>query len=183
MGVEMRLFIFALLLSVGPQLFAATPFKRSLTQKKNSYMKDGVFIGGKAGNGTTLLGVRRAFSNKAHLERVIVDVADNEGKAPGAALGYFQASVDAKQNRVILDLAQLKQSRVSEQKIKDMFKASPFVASVEFTLDPEDKAGTMVLNLKRPMQLEVFELLDGHKPGRIVMDLTPARATRIKGHL
>ena len=81
----------------------------------------------------------------------------------------------------MLDLTQLKISMVSEQKIRDTFKKSPFVASVEFTLDPEDKAGTIVLNLKQPMRLEVFELLDSRKPARIVMDLTPLKPTRLKG--
>jgi hypothetical protein len=129
-----------------------------------------------------LLGIRRAFSAKAALERVIVDIGDGEGKPAGKSIGYFQASVDARQNRVVLDLAQLKIAKISEQQIKNLFKDSTYVSSVEFSLDPEDKAGTMVLNLKRPMQLEVFELLDSRKPGRVVLDLTPAKTTRLKGH-
>jgi hypothetical protein len=180
--MEIRELGFALLLSVGSVAMASSPFKQSLTMKKNHYLADGLFIGGKAGNGSSLLGLRRAFSAKAALERVIVDLGDGDGKPAGKHLGYFQASVDAGQNRVVLDLAQLKLSKISEQQIKGLFKDSPYVASVEFTLDPEDKAGTMVLNLKRPMQLEVFELLDSRKPGRVVLDLTPARTTRMKGH-
>jgi hypothetical protein len=74
---------------------------------------------------------------------------------------------------VVLDLAQLTTSNISEAQLKQTFKKSPFISSVELTLDPEDKAATMVLNLKRPMKLEVFELLAKGKPSRVVMDLTP----------
>lgn len=165
---------------VGLSAGASTPYKQTLDVKKNNYLSDGVFIGGKAGAGASLLGLRRTFSAKAQIERVIVDMGDKEAKPAGKNIGYFQASVDAKQNRVILDLAQLRVSMISEQKIREIFKASPYVKSVEFTLDPEDKAGSLVLDLKRPMRLEVFELLNGHKPARLVMDLSPAKVTNMK---
>ena len=45
------------------------------------------------------------------------------------------------------------------------------MASVSLTLDPEDKAGTMVLYLKKPARLEVFQLLSKKKPARVVLDL------------
>ena len=159
---------------------AASPYKHSLTEKKNMYLRDGVFVGGEAGSGSSLLGVRRLFSEKAQLERVIVDLGDRNSKPAGKNLGYFQASVDPENNRIVLDIAQLKLSVVSEQKLRDTFRKSPFVASVDFTLDPEDRAGTIVLNLKRPMQLEVFELLVDKKPGRIVLDMRPAAVTQMK---
>ncbi len=175
----MRMLILSILMGFGLLAVASSPYKQTLTVKKNTYMQDGTFTGGKAGGGSTLLGVRRAFSKKAQIERVIVDLGDKDAKSTGAEPGYFQASVDAENNRVVLDLAQLRMSAVSEQKLKELFKKSPFVASAEFTLDPEDKAGTLVLNLKRPMQLEVFQLLDRKKSARVVMDLTPARTTTL----
>lgn len=152
---------------------AASPYKRTLTEKKNLYLKDGVFIGGKANEGTSLLGVRRAFSDKSKLERVIIDMGDHQAKPAKRELGYFQVSMDSKNNRVVLDMAQLKFSKVNEQALKNLFRKSPYVSSASLTLDPEDKAATMVLQLKRPMRLEVFQLVDPKKPGRVVMDLTP----------
>lgn len=164
------------------QAEAASPFKNSLAQKKNSYLEDGVFVGGKAGSGVSVLDVRHSFSAKMQIERLIVDLGNGDGKPLGKDISYFQASVDAKQNRIVLDLAQLHASQVSEQKIQALLKKSPYVASAEFTLDPEDKAGSLVLHLKRPMRLEVFKLLDSKKPARVVLDLTPARVTSVKGH-
>ncbi len=160
--------------------FASSPFKQSLTQKTNVYVKDGLFIGGVAGQGASLLNVRRSFSKAANLERVIVDLGDKDAKPSGKNMSYFQASMDSAHTRVILDLAQLRMTMVSEQRVRQAFKNSPFVASVEFTLDPEDKAGTIILNLKQPMQLEVFELLAAKKPARVVMDLKPIKTNRGK---
>lgn len=161
----------------GSALFAASPYKQTLSVKSNQYTKDGVFIGGKAGKGTSLLNVRRTYSGKAKIERVIVDLGDHEMKPSGQHPGYFQVSMDAKNNRVVMDLSQLRFSKVTEAQLQNLFRQSPNVASAQLTLDPEDKAATMVLNLKRPMKLEVFQLLNKKKPGRVVMDLTPVSYT------
>lgn len=163
---------------IGCSVWAASPYKQSLTTKKNQYTDDGVFIGGKAGTGTSLLNVRRLYSPKAKIERVTIELGDKEIKPSGKNIGYFQVSMDSKDNRVVLDLSQLKFSRVTESAVQNLFKKSPFVASVSLTLDPEDKAGTIVLNLKRPMKLEVFQQLADGKPGRIVMDLSPKVASK-----
>lgn len=159
---------------------AASPFKQSLEGKKNAYLQDGLFIGGKAGAGTSILGMRHQYSKKAQIERLVVDLGDGEGKPLLQEASYFQASVDRKQNRIVLDLTQLKMSLVSEQKIRNLLRNSPYVASADFTLDPEDKAASLVLNLKRPMRLEVFQLLDKKKSARLVLDLKPAQQTAVK---
>jgi hypothetical protein len=152
--------------------FAATPYKRSLNVKKNAYMSDGVFIGGKAGHGASLLGVRRQSSKKLQMERVVLDLGDKETKT-SREMPFYQVSVDAAQKRIVLDLAQLKFSKVTESQLKSLFMKSQFVESVALSFDPEDKGATMVLNLKRPMRLEVFQMMNKNKPARVVMDLKP----------
>lgn len=167
------------------QAWAATPYKKTLSPqlsykqsglaKKNAYLNDGVFVGGRARGGTSLLGVRKAFSAKAELERVIVDLGDRDAKPSGKDISYFQVSLDSGKNRIVMDLAQLKLSKVTENQLKQIFANSPYVKSVELTLDPEDKAATMVLNLKRPVKLEVFQILAKNKPSRVVMDMVPRK--------
>lgn len=168
----MRLFSLLLLAMVSATSGAATAYKHSLSGKKNAYLKDGVITGGVAGTGTSLLNVRRAFSAKAELERLIISLGDKEAKPLKGEPTYFQAAMDASNNRMVLDITQLKLSKVSEQQVQRLFKSSPYVSSVSFTLDPEDKAASMVVNLKRPMKLEVFRL---SKPARIVLDLKPLK--------
>jgi hypothetical protein len=172
----MRWIVFSLaVLWMGP-LGAMTPYKTSLSVKKNAYVLDGVFTGGKAGQGTSLLSIRKSFSARAELERVIIDLGDKDAKPAGRDMGYFQASLDAGNNRLVLDLAQLRLSKVTEAQVQRLFKNDPYVASVDMTMDPQDKSGTLVLNLKRPMKLEVFQLLADKKPARIVLDLTPRKS-------
>jgi hypothetical protein len=161
----------------GLEAGAATPYRRALDSKQNRYVTEGVFTGGRAGLGSSILAVRRSYSAKARLERVVVDLGDREAKPAGTSIGYFQAALDPGRKRLVLDISQLRLSKVSEQQVQRLFKKSPYVSSVELTLDPEDKAATMVLNLKRPMRVEVFQLLKAKAPGRIVMDLAPAAST------
>lgn len=161
---------------VASPAWGASPYKRSLHEKKNAYLSDGVFIGGRAQvQGVALLGVRRAFSPKSELERVIVSLGDREAKPLSDQVGYFQASMDPANRRMVLDIAQMQLSKVSEAQVQRLFRKSPNVASVEFTMDPQDKAASMVVNFKRPMRLEVFQL---RKPARIVLDMTPQPAGR-----
>jgi hypothetical protein len=175
-GVFMREWILVLLALAGPSVFAASTYKKSLDVKRNEYLRDGVFIGGQAGTGASLLGLRRTYSGKLQTERVIVDLGDKDANPSGTQVGYFQVSMDAKNQRVILDLAQLMISKVNERQIQETFQKSPYVKSTELTLDPEDHAATLVLNLKGPMKLEVFQIRKAKKPGRVVMDLKPVRS-------
>lgn len=169
----MRL-VLGMLVLVSTSGWAATPFKRTLDVKKNAYVADGVFTGGRViAQGTSLLGVRRDFAPKSGLERIVVALGDKDAKPLAKGMAYFQASLDSANKRVVLDISQLKQSKISEAQVQRLFRTSPNVASIDFTLDPEDKAASMVVNLKRPMKLEVFQL---RKPARIVMDLKPVAA-------
>ncbi len=120
------------------------------------------------------MAVRRAFSAKANLERVIIDLGDKDAKPAGKNPGYYQVAMDSANNRVVVDLAQLRLSKVSESQIQTLFRKSPNVISAQLTLDPEDQAATMVLQLKRPMRMEAFQLAKNGKPGRVVIDLKPA---------
>lgn len=171
-----RLLVSLLSVSLCWPAFAATPYKKSLNVKKNAYMSDGVFIGGKSGHGASLLGVRRQSSKKMQMERVVLDLGDKDLKT-SRQMPFYQVSVDAASKQIVLDLAQLKYSRVTESQLKSLFMKSPFVDNVALSLDPEDKGATMVLNLKRPMRLEVFQMMSKNKPARVVLDLKPLNGT------
>lgn len=168
-----RLFGLGLVVSLAFPAFAVSPYKRTLAVKKNAYTTDGVFIGGKSGKGSSILGVRRTHSRKAKIERVIVDLGDENLRNAGKSMPFFQVSMDKATNRVILDLAQMRMSKVTEAQLRNMFAKSPYVKDASLTFDPEDKAATMVLSLRQPMRLEVFQLVNKKKPARVVMDLIP----------
>jgi hypothetical protein len=110
------------------------------------------------------------------MERVVLDLGDKDMKT-SRQMPFYQVSVDAASKQIVLDLAQLKYSRVTESQLKSLFMKSPFVDNVALSLDPEDKGATMVLNLKRPMRLEVFQMMSKNKPARVVLDLKPLNGT------
>jgi hypothetical protein len=177
--MTIRILSIAVLASMVFQVDAATPYKRTLNVKKNAYLTDGVFIGGKSGKGASLLGVRRTHSKKAKIERVILDLGGEDIRtARGRAMPFYQVSVDKNSRRVVLDLAQLKLSRVTEAQLRNLFAKSPYVQDAALTMDPEDKGATMVLTLRQPMRLEVFQLVNKKKPARLVMDLIPMPKAR-----
>ena len=154
-----------------------TSFVPTKLEKTNRYRAAGVFTGGAAGTGTSILAVRRSFSRRAALERVVVELGDREAKPPGERMGYFQAGLDPAGRRLTLDVSQLRLSKVTEAQLQRVFRESPYVRAVSYTFDPEDNAATMVLDLKRPVALEVFRTIKRGAPARIVMDL---RARKVR---
>ncbi len=170
-----RIALFLLLFTSSLTTHAATPYKRSLSVKKNQYATDAVFTGGEAGRGAEILGVRRTYSGKAKIERVIVDLAEAGVKVHDRT-PYFQVNVDSTSRRVILDVSQLRSSKVSEPQLRQLFAKSPLVKDASITLDPEDKAATIVLETKQPVRVEVFQLKGKKKPGRVVLDLKPLKS-------
>ena len=174
----MRKLLWIVILGASGWAFAATPFKQSLTNKRDNYLTHGVFTGGKAGLGSSLLAVRHQFSKKTNFERVVVELGDKNANPAGENMGFFQASLDPVQKRLVLNISQLRLSKVSELQVRQLFKRSPYVQSVDFTLDPEDKMATMVLNMKKPVQLEVFHKMQDGKPAQIVMDIAAVRSKR-----
>lgn len=166
----MRKFVYILCVFVAAQAEGAVP-KKALDKKVNAYVNDGIIIGGRAGQAYSLLNVRRDVSPKIGMERVILDIGDMDGRPLRGGVAYFQASVEKNPARVVLDLAQVNRSAVTEAKLKKAFLKSPYVKSVELMADPEDRSATMVLNLKENMGVEVFEMPSTTRASRIVIDL------------
>lgn len=157
---------------------AASPFKKSLTKKTGKYISEGVIIGGRVGRGYTLLNVRRSFSKKKKVERVVLDIGDLKGKPILGEVNYFHVSVDRDLSRVVVDLSQVSRSGVDQAKLLKMFRKSPMVKTAEITYDPEDVSTNLILKMKRPTNVEVFQLSEPNAPGRIVIDMKPAKTKK-----
>lgn len=152
--------------------------RRSAPVKKmNQYIKDGQFFGGKSGSGYSLTDVRRIFSAKDQVERIILEVGDEQGRpSPNAA--YFQVNLYKELNRIDVDLAQMQGASLDQKKITDLFKQSAYVKNVKLNYDPEDRSIIMQIHLKQPGQLEVIRMPGQKKHARIVLDIQPiAEAT------
>lgn len=148
-------------------------YKRSMPKKLNSYLSEGVVIGGVAGRGFSLRDVRRKFGKKTKVERVVLDLGDENG-APLMGTSYFHIEVDSANSRIIMDLSQVQRSKLTESELKKIFSGSPYLALQSIAYDPEDRATNLILNMKRPIQVEIFSPKQANKPGRIILDVAPA---------
>ena len=153
------------------EVYGASIYKQSLSKKTDAYTRNGVFMGGRAETLQALMKVRRLHSTKVGLERIIFDMGSDQYR-PIAETGYFHVSVDGNNSRVVIQLSQMAKTLATEQQLRNVFAKSENVKSVEFTVDPEDSTGTVVLNLKRPVQTEVFSLPGRKKQtARLVLDM------------
>jgi hypothetical protein len=172
-GLMAKIISLVLLIGVVLEANAASIYKQSLSQKSNKYASNAVFMGGRAEKLQSLMKVRRVTSTKVGIERVILDLGSENYRAI-AEPGYFHVSVDGNNSRVVIQLGQMSKTLITEQQIRKVFAKSSNVKSVEFTVDPEDSTGSVVLNLKRPVKAEVFSLPGRKKQtARLVLDLKP----------
>jgi hypothetical protein len=153
--------------------FAAIERVNTEVDKKNKYIEQGIYSGGDAGVSHTLLTIRRHYSAKDKMERVVLDLGDEKGQPLKGRVSYHQVSIEPKQSRIVIDLAQIKSSGVSPEALENIFKKSPFIAKTSMTFDPTDGGVSIVLNTKRTAQIEVFQLPSLEKASRLVLDLKP----------
>jgi hypothetical protein len=171
------LFFCAAFLSIEMSFAAPTPLqvpvKSALYKKTNAYRADGVVIGGQAGNQSSLLRIRRAFFKNEKVERVVLDLGDQFGKPNAKSMAYFHVQNDPALNRIVIDLAQIKLTKVNATNLISTFQKSPNVKIATFLQDPEDSTLTLILTLNKPVEMEVFQSLQ--KGGKLVMDLREKR--------
>lgn len=148
--------------------------KQATNKKANAYIKDGIIFGGQNGIGYSLMDIRRFYSGKDRVERLIFEMGDEQG-LPAKTLGFFQVNLDAKLRRIDVDLSQMRGAALDQKKLADLFKTSPFVKTVKLTYDPEDRAILMQVFLKQNVEMEVFEIPAKNKFSRIALDMRKVR--------
>lgn len=148
--------------------------KPATNKKANAYIKDGIIFGGQNGIGYSLMDIRRFYSGKDRVERLIFEMGDEQG-LPAKTLGFFQVNLDAKLRRIDVDLSQMRGAALDQKKVADLFKTSPFVKMVKLTYDPEDRAILMQVFLKQKVEMEVFEIPAKNKFSRIAIDMRKVR--------
>jgi len=153
---------------------AAVDRRLAANQKLNHYLQYGTVIGGETpagSHGFSLLDVRRIFAAKDHIERILLDFGDDQGKPLKGKLGYYHVSIEKGQTRVVVDLAQMLGSNINQDRIRQIFQASPLVKEARINYDPVDSNITLQLLLKKKVMLEVFQLPSKDKASRVVLDL------------
>lgn len=167
-----QLTVFTAVLSLfSTPAFGASAFKKALEVKKNNYIDKGTVIGGQAGQGFSLLKVRSQASKKHGIERVVLNLGDEQGRLLQGRLSFFQVNVEPERSRIVINLSQVAQSKVTVEDLKKTFRNSPFIRSATLVPDLNGNDMSLVLQLKQQAKAEVFQLTEKGKPGRLVVDL------------
>ena len=163
--------VLMMILSCGA-LSQAAPHKMASVKKKNAYILDGVFTGGKSGEGYTILGLRRFFKAKSHRERLVLDIGDRSGRPQKGMPNFFHIELDASLNRVVMSLVQVEFETEQARSLVMKFKKSPYVKDAKMSYDATSMSTTILLTLTRKVKMEAFVLPSKKKfPSRIVVDL------------
>ena len=136
-------------------LVSATAMAIPQPQKGTQFLEGRLYKGGQAGFSQSLLGVERKNLKAAKTERIRFFFGNEKGGKGTQPIGYFHVQHDVKNKRIVVDIAQLALTKVSEQQIRQSMLASNAVSAVSFTSDPEDGSSTLVLSLKKPVSVRV----------------------------
>lgn len=154
---------------------AAIPPVQSQFQKANKYIESGAIVGGLAQRDLVLSAVRRSYSKKSNIERIVVEMNDTKTDKPLQRSAYYHIDVDKKSQLVVIDLAGIAASSRPLDEVANSLKKSPYVLESQMTMDPEDRSANLILKLKpefAPYKLEAFELKGGKQTARLVVDIT-----------
>ena len=160
---------------------AAIQRRFALNSKTNHYITDGFITGGTSSSNSTsfaILDVRRIFAARQKIERILVAMGDDKGHPLLGKISYFHVSINPHVPRIEIDLDQTVASNVNQEKLKKIFLSSHYVKSAKIDFDPTDLSMTIRLELKKPVQLEVFNLKSKNRASRIVLDMKPLKGAR-----
>ncbi|MCM0604943.1 MAG: hypothetical protein KA715_02530 [Xanthomonadaceae bacterium] len=135
-------------------------------KKSQSYIRDGLFVGGDAQTTDVNLKDIRFAKNKEY-ERLVMDFTGSAGRSP-----YFQVDVSPEMSRLVVTVYGKVKLGFEPKLVAKAFAKSAFVERIELLPQIETDRWTYSLTLKdskRP-QVEVFEL---GAPTRAIIDLKP----------
>jgi hypothetical protein len=150
---------------------AAIPVQQVTSEKRNTYLDSGVFVGGHDQGPVSLLNFRQSVDKNSGVERVVLDIAEFDGVKPALRPGFFHVAIQKNQKRVVIDLENTVPSKINGQLIGRYLQRSKYFSSGTMYYDEINKNLTIEMSLKKKAQIEVFELVSAGRAGRIVIDV------------
>ena len=138
-------------------------------QKTQSYLKDGLIVGGdRAIDQVIIKDIRRAMN--PDYERLVIDLEGSINGEPAAIqrAPFYQIAVNAEEKRLILTVWGKPKLAFDSAKVMKAFKKSRLFSSVELYPKLEEESWTFALHLASDRAVEVFELKE---PVRIIVDV------------
>ncbi len=161
-------------LSLGSTAAWSVPHRPKVKpQGLGSYIRSGVVVGGYAGEALSLLRMQKMLAPDG-AERLVILYGDKNGNVVKSELGYFHISVDERNSRVSIDLAQVQRTAVDAKDLAKVFNNSRLVSTTEMTMDPLDLSTNISLTLQQPAEIKVnVETSQGTK--RLIIDMRPLK--------
>ncbi len=142
-------------------------------QPLGKYIRNGVVVGGIAGDAFSILRVQKLLAADGG-ERLVILYGNGFGQPVKTDPGYFHVNVDEKRGRISIDLAQVQKTAVDDKQLAKLFSGSKLVAATEMTMDPIDLSTNILLNLRKPALVKAA--IDDYKGARtLVIDIRPTK--------
>ncbi len=167
-------FLFVSVFLLAGMAQAAVPRISSTFKKQGQYLTEGVFTGGKAGKGFSILDIRRKLSKKTKRDRWVVEIGDVYLKPMTRDVPYFHVAVSEDPARITIDLYQVHRSKLNENAIREILTKSPYVRDVSMIYNSVEGGMNFVVSLVRPANVEVFKMPANTKSSRLVIDIVPS---------
>ncbi len=157
----------ALLLAV--PTFAAVTQKPAAPVVPKILSGTGATYGGLAGSGFTLLDLRRSSDKK--IERLVFDIGDKSGAMMRGWPGYYHAELKDNPQRLVIDFAQMPNSRLNQVAMTARLKNSIAVTSTVMSLEPVDNSLNLTMDLKKNTKVRVYQVMGKATTSKVVVDL------------
>lgn len=149
----------------------ASVAKKLPIKKLNEIISEGAFRGGQAGNGFSLLDIKRVVSTSLKNERMIFEIGTLNGTKYSGQPGYFQAQLRKRPPELSIDFAQTVLAKFDQNRLLSLFKTSKLVKNTIMTTDAIDNSTNITLILKKPIKARVYTLAPKDTSPKVVVDL------------
>lgn len=165
----MRLFLAFGIFINGILAQAAIPAKQMARPPQKILSGRGAVTGGMAGSGFSLTNV--TLAKTPGKERVVLDVGDLQGMPHRGLPAYYHAELRENPRRLILDFAQMPNVLVDDKALHAKLRGSQAISNSTILIDPTDQTLSLVLDLKKNVKAEVFQVEGKKGTSRVVVDL------------
>lgn len=132
---------------------------------------EGTSFGGLAGNGFTLMDLRRTADTKKKIERIVMDVGDRNGAAIRGWPGYYFVELKKNPQRLVIDFAQMPNANIDQKMLALRMKNSFAVTKTSMSLDPVDSSLNLTMDLKKNTKVRVYQVAGKKATSKVVIDL------------
>jgi hypothetical protein len=131
----------------------------------------GTLRGGQASGFYSLVDLRRTYSDKLKIERLVIDFGESNFEKLIGPAGYYQVEVKQNPSRVILNFPKALNSKFEAKDLAEKLKGSPFIKSARLDFDRISQALFLTLELKKPLVVRAVPVEGKKDSAKLVVDL------------